>query len=1367
VAALRELGQYSITRALGEGGMGQVWHGVSPQHLEVAIKLLHNPLPKLEARFRREFRLLQKLSHPNVVSVLEFGEYLGRSYLVMEYVNGQTLDDWTQQPPQDSKAIARLSDWGRQIAGALDHIHHQGVVHRDLKPENVLLTKDGIPKITDFGLAHYDAAGDGTTQLHGFMGTLNYASPEQLAGRALDHRADLYAFGAMLYHLFTGHTVFSGETTDIIFGHLQQLPRPPRDLNPKLPREIEQLILALLQKNPANRPDSAQAVLEALGGEASARLGNDSGQLLQPPFLGRQEELARLQANTSPGVLLEGEAGVGKSRLLEEWLNNEGGNPALSGPGQPNQGRPVLWANAGLDNSALAPLATWLNGLLERVEAGFNHQQRAIHPVNRSFATLSDTRISFETLGDTLRSFEAMNGTLKPLEIIGNTLFDGNVTLAAGLDDVLNGGFSDGLSLNEEDDGLILARAVDDGLGDDLDNGLDDGLGVLLDDGLINGLDDGLDDGFIRVSTADFLDESDDGDALIAISDTGHNTGEGVIVNAGSAGGNVSFDGLAVFKNDDDAIIEIAQRQPHKRQRDPRLGQLLADEGAILANILPQLGEALPLSGDQGQYTLFASALRMLEGFGPQVLVLEQAERADAATLNFVAFVLRSQSKLRLVLASRPDELESNSQRLLAALLREGSLVRHSLAPLPRPQTTRLVQAMLGGGLGNGLGDEALLNHVLAQARGNPWMAGEVLRSLLAAGQVYRQGRGWVWNRQHADLSENLRETLALRFAKLERGVQDVAALLAVIGEPIGFEALLALVGGGDNALFDALEALLRSKIIEEELSGQGGNKTERYRFSHPLLQETALARLPENERCGWHQRYALILEATHQAGHQPLNAATLCKHWVAANQVERAVPYALEAARQAEALLALPSIEAELRAVLAQLPTEHPKRPALELASAKIDLLVGRSTEAEARLAQVLPRAEQPLLGQVKLVLAELYQKQSRWAEAVALLEGLLAPTVADGLADGLTPEPGQTLGQTLGHLPPKGWQLLVSCLRSGGKLAEALVRLDEVEAQLDDDKGWRAYFAQQRAAIFWAQRDLAAARPLAELAVRLADEAANPAIQARAYVMMGHLHFSDSHESEALAAYQQAKRFSMAIGDWRGYCATELNAATMLVRSKVEEALERLNALLPIAEKSGYKDIETRIYNNLAYAELMVGDFYAAKNFMEASAALSTSFDLNYFYKESFPLLIRIKFLLEEALEPLQDYPGFAERPVAVVQWKLGLAWQMMLGNHFASASAHLATMLEGEHCNSEVRLLYSEALRRGGSLQASKDQLAGLDDHEWQNISDWLETRLAGDTSQDHLVLQEAKQRMQWEWYYYIRQLTAQIEEPQALP
>ncbi|MDP6943360.1 MAG: protein kinase, partial [Myxococcota bacterium] len=257
--------RYEILRHLGQGGMGSVYLARDTRlKREVAVKLLNHDLvghPTARARMEREAEALARLKHPNVVDIYDVLEHDGTLALVIEYVDGGSLTDALANGPMPWREAIDLAE---EILAGLQAMHEAGLVHRDLKPDNVLIDgKRGDAKITDLGVAH-DAAGRGMTRQGARLGTPEYMSPEQVQGREVDARTDLYACGILLFEVVVGTVPFEGHTEfEIWKGHVE---RPP-DLD-QLPQEVPAALRAVLEtaltKDADGRHESAEAMREAL-----------------------------------------------------------------------------------------------------------------------------------------------------------------------------------------------------------------------------------------------------------------------------------------------------------------------------------------------------------------------------------------------------------------------------------------------------------------------------------------------------------------------------------------------------------------------------------------------------------------------------------------------------------------------------------------------------------------------------------------------------------------------------------------------------------------------------------------------------------------------------------------------------------------------------------------------------------------------------------------------------------------------------------------------------------------------------------------------------------------------------------------------
>jgi serine/threonine-protein kinase len=289
-ADLPRIRGYEVQEVLGRGGVGVVYKAWQLRlNRAVALKmLLAGPYARPEEleRFRREAEAVAGLRHANVVQVYDVGDLDGRPYFTMEYVEGGSLAEKLAGAPQPAAQAAALVD---TLAEAIQFAHHSGIIHRDLKPANILLTADGTPKVTDFGLARHLERGGGLTLTGVPLGTPSYMAPEQGRGQwdSVGPATDVYALGAILYELLTGRPPFRSETAAATLQQvLTEDPVPPSQLNPRVPRDLETICLKCLHKEPPRRYASAQALAEDL-----QRYGRGEPIAARPA--GRAERLAR------------------------------------------------------------------------------------------------------------------------------------------------------------------------------------------------------------------------------------------------------------------------------------------------------------------------------------------------------------------------------------------------------------------------------------------------------------------------------------------------------------------------------------------------------------------------------------------------------------------------------------------------------------------------------------------------------------------------------------------------------------------------------------------------------------------------------------------------------------------------------------------------------------------------------------------------------------------------------------------------------------------------------------------------------------------------------------------------------------------
>ncbi len=347
----REIGPYRILQKIAQGGMSSVYKGLhTGLEQEVAIKVLSPESfedPCLRDRFISEAKIQARLSHPNVIKTLNYIEQDGTIFMVMEYVNGESLDVLLKKI--GTLPVERTITIFSSILDAIEFMHSKGIIHRDIKPANIMLSYDRYVKVMDFGIAKVMGE-SGKTKAGIRVGTLWYMSPEQIRGEDATALTDIYSLGITLYQMLTGRVPFNCEMEfDIMKGHLEQAPEPPWKINKDIKRELGEVILKAIAKHPTERFQSIREFSEAL--RSAARLpGPDETRIFRMPELPAEHSDRSLSPSSKKRALVAGSGlAVAALAVMAVFMFHGKGGDAVAPPRMKTEMNTGITTGAGLE----------------------------------------------------------------------------------------------------------------------------------------------------------------------------------------------------------------------------------------------------------------------------------------------------------------------------------------------------------------------------------------------------------------------------------------------------------------------------------------------------------------------------------------------------------------------------------------------------------------------------------------------------------------------------------------------------------------------------------------------------------------------------------------------------------------------------------------------------------------------------------------------------------------------------------------------------------------------------------------------------------------------------------------------------------
>lgn len=835
--SIRTFGPYQISDLLGQGGMAAVYLARDTRDSsEVAVKVLARMRPSWVHRFSREFEAAKKVSHPNVVRVLESGEEDGVAYYSMERIHGVTASRYVRglsaseslpppppmdfvgpTEPVDPMVLDRTLRVAVQLTRAVGAIHEVGIVHRDLKPGNVLVTDSGIVKLVDFGVVKWLEELNNFTQVGHVVGSYSYMSPEQITGTQVDHRADMYGMGVLLYELVTGAPPFRARRPqEYLWLHCTSQPNPVSRQLDGVPPQFDRLLLRLLAKEPSDRPESMTAIeaelLEILA-EMQRRATEDVEVILEEDT----EEVFRIENLDSS----------------QEVTLSSGSVPSHS-IAKPED------ATLALDVSEFEAL-------------------RGLHAqLKRQVPSPPGPELHFEDLSidDDSPTAPLLAEELTESRVTPQSEYPKPSTGAAALAALVS---PKHIGRREEIEVLL------DALKATRKSGIH---GVLI-----------------------------EGEAGIGKTRLLHTfRGLAWVKGAKVAIGPCDEGGETFCGAFQEILVRLAGPALSRGHRD----RLLGPDKAILYRFFPKLiaeneevtDPTLTLSGLEfdkaGLFRAVADTLRRASENGPLVVAIEDIHWADSGTARLADSLLRrlgppNEAPLLLVFTFRAESVTDRvtpAKAFLDSLRQRSQVLQIALAPLEATEMRELIRSICV----DVPMSPAVIRRLATAARGNPRFAVEVARTVIEAGGAANDTDDW-------GLPTTLLAAYKQRLADLPSTARDVARCIAILGGSPPLAIVLTASGLGGGEFEAAVSELERRRVADVDRR----TETELTSLHSSALRAAVLDTISNAQARSLHRRAAAAW--LKWAGRDPTISGHVARHFYAAGEDRVAIPHALRSA--------------------------------------------------------------------------------------------------------------------------------------------------------------------------------------------------------------------------------------------------------------------------------------------------------------------------------------------------------------------------------------------------------------------------------------------------------------------------------------